>query len=96
MRPIGDHLIVTLINEDATITTDSGIVFAVPDTALDKPNRGEVVAVGEGRILPDGTLRPIPLKTGDRILFSRYAGSDFKLDNVIYLVLSFDDILAIL
>lgn len=94
MQAIGDHIIVSLIEDDRIIKTESGIEFAVPDTSLDKPNRGKIVALGEGRPMPDGSPRPIPLAIGDKILFSKYAGSDFKLNNTLYLVLSYDDILA--
>lgn len=94
MKPMGDHVVVTLIEDDKFVTLASGLVLEKPDTALDKPNRGEVMSVGEGRFLPDGTLRPIPLAIGDKVLFSKYAGSDFKLDNTLYLVISYDDILV--
>jgi chaperonin GroES len=94
MQAIGDHIVVTLIEEDKFITTESGVVFEKPDASLDKPNRGLVVALGEGRLLANGTLRPVPLVVGDKVLFSKYAGADFKLDNVLYLVLSTDDVLV--
>lgn len=101
MYPMGDHLVVTLIEEDKTIRTKSGVEFFVPDSAQDKPNRGEVVAVGEGRVLPDGTLRGIKLKPKDRILFSKYAGNPFSLvdgEGVKrdYLSISYDDVLVVI
>lgn len=96
MRPIGDHIVLTPIEDDTTITTASGAKLYKPDSSMEKPNKGEVVAVGEGRIMTDGTLRPITLKPGDKVLFSKYAGSDFKLDNTLYLVISYDDIVVVL
>lgn len=101
MTPVGDHLVVTLLENETEIRTKSGIVFAVPDQAQDKPNRGEVIAVGEGRVLSDGTVRAIKIALGSKILFSRYAGNQFTLtgpDGVRrdYLSISYDDVLVVL
>jgi chaperonin GroES len=73
--------------------TKGGIVL--PDTAKEKPQEGEVVAVGPGRLLDNGTRVPIDLKVGDRILFSKYAGNEVKLDNVEYLIMRESDILGV-
>lgn len=99
--PIGDHIVVSLIPEDSEVKLESGLIIAIPETAQDKPNRGVVVAVGEGRILPNGTLRPIKLKVGQKVLFSKYAGSTFTLADERgireeYLVVSYDDLLVTL
>ena len=91
LRPIGDHVLVTPIPEETRIGS-----FVIPDTAQDKPQRGTVVAVGEGRLDVHGVLRPILLKTGDKILFSKYAGNEFKNEGEPYIILSYDDILVIL
>ena len=91
MRPIGDHVLVTPIPEETKIGS-----FVIPDSAKDKPNRGSVVAVGEGRVLPDGTARPIKLSEGDRVIFSKYAGNEFSDAGTDYILISFDDVLAVL
>ncbi len=95
MRPVGDHVLVTPIPEDDELVHGT-LRLVLADTAKDKPNRGVVVSVGEGRILPDGTIRPIGLKAGDRLLFSKYAGNEFDRGGETYLVISYDDILVVL
>ena len=73
--------------------TKGGIVL--PDTAKDKPQEGEVVAVGPGRILENGTRIPPEVKVGDRVIFSKYSGTEFKMDGEEYLILRESDILAV-
>ena len=92
IRPLGDRVVVKpLANEEVT---KSGIIL--PDTAKEKPQEGEVVAVGSGRILDSGDRVPIDLKTGDKVLFSKYAGNEFKKDEVDYLILREMDILGVI
>jgi len=100
-RVMGDHLIVETIPEDSELRTESGIVFAIPDSAQDKPCRGMVIAVGSGRHLPDGTLRKIDIHPGEKVLFSKYAGNVFsvadpKKGKIEYLSISYDDVLVVL
>lgn len=95
MKPIGDHVLVTPIAEDTTVKHGT-LELVIPDTAQDKPNRGTVVSVGEGRIGSDGKLRPIKLKKGEKVLFSKYAGNEFRLGETQYIILSYDDILVVL
>ena len=101
MRPIGDHIVVTTIEDDKKLKTLSGVELYLPDVVGDKPNRGVIVAVGEGRVLPDGSLRPINIKKGETVLFSKYAGNVFHLVDSTgarreYLSISYDDILVVL
>lgn len=96
MRPVGDHVLVTPIPEDDELVAPGGTRFVLADTAKDKPNRGLVVAVGEGRVLPSGQVREISVKPGERVLFSKYAGNEFALGGERYIILSADDILIVL
>lgn len=95
MKPTGDHVLVKPIANDKEMKLGN-LVLAIPDTAQDKPNRGEIVSVGEGRIGIDGKLRTIDLKEGQRILFSKYAGNEFSIGEETFIVLSYDDILVLL
>lgn len=90
--PLGDRVVIE--RESAEETTAGGIVL--PDTAKDKPQRGHVVSTGEGRLLKDGQRHPLTVKRGDRVLFSSYAGDEFKLADEEFLLMREDDILAIL
>jgi len=92
LRPLDDRLVVTPIEREDT--TKSGIVL--PDTAKEKPQEGLVEAVGTGRLLDNGTKVPMELKIGDRVLYAKYAGNEFKLEEVEYLVISEKDVLAVL
>lgn len=92
LKPLGDHLIVKPIGEDKV--TKSGIVL--PDTAKEKPEQAEVVAVGEGRVLDNGNRLPMSVKAGDKILFKKYAPDEIKVDGEEYLVLSEAEIVAII
>ncbi len=92
IRPLHDHVIVRRIEEAETIR--GGII--IPDTAKEKPQQGEVVGVGDGKLLEDGKRAPIDVKTGDRILFGKYSGSDIKIAGEEYLVVREDEILGVL
>ena len=74
--------------------TKGGII--IPDTAKEKPVEGEIVAVGTGKVLDDGKVRPLDVKAGDRILFGKYAGTEVKIDNVEHLILREEDILGVI
>jgi|ERR1035438_6333091 chaperonin GroES len=92
IRPLYDRILVKRIEEQET--TRNGII--IPDSAKEKPQQGEVIAVGRGKRLEDGTLVPLDVKAGDRILFGKYSGSDTKLDGTEYLIMREDDVLGIL
>jgi len=92
IRPLGERVVVKPLPTEEV--TKGGIVL--PDTAKEKPQEGEVVAVGPGRLLENGTRVPIDLKVGDRILFSKYAGNEVKLDDVEYLIMRESDILGVI
>lgn len=91
LKPIGDRLIVRAIDEEET--TASGLVL--PDTAKEKPQKGEVIAVGDGRFDEDGDKRiPLDVSTGDTVLYSKYGGTEIKVDGEDLLVLRESDVLA--
>lgn len=92
IRPLYDRLVVKRIEEKETI--QGGII--IPDSAKEKPQEGEVVAAGKGKRLEDGTITPLDVKVGDRILFGKYSGSDFKLDGQELLIMREDEVLGIL
>ena len=92
IRPLHDRVIVKRIEEEDK--TKGGII--IPDTAKEKPQRGKVVAVGNGKITEEGKKIPLDVKAGDRILFSKYSGSEVKIDNEDYLIFREEDVLAIL
>ena len=92
IRPVGDRVVVKPAAKEEV--TKSGIV--IPDTAKEKPQEGTVIAVGSGRLLDNGDRAPIDVREGDRILFAKYGGTEFKLDGEDYLVLKENDILAII
>jgi chaperonin GroES len=92
IRPLYDRIVVKRIEEQET--TRHGIV--IPDSAKEKPQEGEVIAVGRGKRLEDGTLVPVDVKVGDRVLFARYSGSDTKVGDTEYLIVREDDILGVL
>jgi chaperonin GroES len=92
LRPLGDRVVIKpLSREDVT---KSGIVL--PDTATEKPQQGEVLAVGPGRVLDSGERVTLDLKEGDRVIFAKYAGTEFKHESDDLLILSEKDVLAIL
>lgn len=92
LKPLGDRILVKAIEVEER--TKSGIVL--PDTAKEKPQQGKVLAVGQGRLLDNGQLVPLQVKEGDRVLYSKYSGTEVKIENEEYLVLSERDILAII
>jgi len=92
LKPLGDRILVKRLNQEQK--TKGGII--IPDTAQEKPQEAEVVAVGDGRVLDNGTVRKLELKSGDRILFSKYGGSEIKLDGVELLILREEEVLAII
>jgi len=92
LQPLGDRLVVE--REESEQVTAGGIVL--PDTAKDKPTRGTIVAVGDGRVLKDGNRAPLQVKVGDRVLFSSYAGDLFKLGDRELLLMREEDILAVM
>ena len=92
VRPLQDRLLVKRIEEEEK--TKGGII--IPDTAKEKPQEGRVMAVGPGKIADDGKLVPLTVATGDRILFSKYAGTEIKLDGEEHLIVREDDVLAVL
>ena len=90
-RPLQDRVIVKRIAEEEK--TKGGII--IPDTAKEKPIEGKVVAVGNGKVLEDGKVRPLDVKAGDRILFTKYAGTEIKLDGEEHLIIRERDILGV-
>src|SRR5438067_13264865 len=90
LRPLGGRVVVKPVEKEEK--TKSGIVL--PDTAKEKPQEGIVEAVGTGRILDNGTKVPMELKVGDKVLYAKYAGNEFKLDEIEYLSVSEKDVLA--
>lgn len=91
LQPLGDRVVIE--REESESTTAGGIVL--PDSAKDKPARGEVVCVGNGRLLDDGSRGELQVKVGDRVIFSSYAGEAFKVDDQELLLMREDDILAV-
>ena len=92
LRPLGDRVLVKPLEDEER--TKGGIVL--PDTAKEKPQRGEIVAVGPGEWDEDGEKRrPLDVKVGDQVLYAKYAGSEFKIDGVEHLILRQSDILAV-
>jgi chaperonin GroES len=92
VRPLYDRVIVKRVEEEGK--TKGGII--IPDTAKEKPIEGEIVAVGNGKILENGKIQPLEVKKGDRVLFGKYAGTDIKIDGEDRLIMREDDIIAII
>ena len=91
IRPLGDKVLVKRL--EAEEMTKGGIVL--PDTAKEKPKRGKIVAMGEGRLLDDGSRSKLQVKTGDEVIFTSYAGTEVKLDGQEFLIMDESDILAV-
>ncbi len=91
IRPLQDRIIVERIDEEET--TKGGII--IPDSAKEKPQEGKVVAVGKGKVLEDGKVRKLDVKKGDRVLFSKYAGTEITLEGEERVILREDDVLGI-
>jgi chaperonin GroES len=92
IRPLGDRVVVKRVKEEEK--TKGGII--IPDTAKEKPVEGLVIAVGNGKPLKDGKVRPLDVKPGDRILFGKYSGTEVKLDGEDHIIMREDDLLAVL
>ncbi len=92
LRPLHDRVIVKRVEEERT--TPGGIV--IPDSATEKPIKGEVLAVGNGKILEDGSKRELDIKVGDKVLFGKYSGTEVKVDDQELLVMREDDIMAVI
>jgi chaperonin GroES len=90
--PLHDRVLVRRIEESETTT--GGII--IPDTAKDKPQEGEVIAVGKGKVGDDGKVRPLELKEGDRVLFGKYSGTDIKIDGEEYVIMREEEVLGVL
>ena len=91
LKPLGDRVLVKAVEKKEEIR--AGII--IPDTAKEKPQEGEVVAVGEGKYKDDGTRQTLDVKAGDRILYGKYSGTEVKLEGQEYLIMHQDDILGI-
>ncbi len=92
IRPLHDRVVIKRMEEETT--SPGGIV--IPDSATEKPVRGEVIAVGKGKILENGEIRPLDLQAGDRILFGKYAGTEIKIEDVEHVILREDEILGVI
>lgn len=92
IKPLYDKIVIKVI--DDTQQTSGGIF--IPDSAKEKPQKGEVVAVGEGKILDNGSREPMDVKTGNIVLFAKYSGSDVKVENETFKILSVKDVLGII
>ncbi len=91
IRPLQDRLIVKRIDEEET--TAGGII--IPDTAKEKPQEGKVIAVGKGKIGDDGKVQPLDVKKGDKVLFSKYGGTEINIEGEEHLIIREDDILGV-
>ncbi len=92
IRPLHDRVIIKRLEEERT--SPGGIV--IPDTAAEKPIRGEVMAVGKGKILENGEIRALDLKVGDKVLFGKYSGTEVKIDGEEYLVMREEDVMGVI
>ncbi|MCL4685425.1 co-chaperone GroES [Myxococcota bacterium] len=92
VQPLHDRILVKRIDEEQK--TKGGII--IPDTAKEKPQEGKVVSVGKGRVLDDGKVQELAVKKGDKILFSKYAGTEIKVEGDEHIIIREDDVLAIL
>lgn len=92
LRPLQDRIIVKRLEEESM--TAGGLY--IPDTAKEKPQKGEIIAVGKGKITDDGKVIPVDLKVGDKVLFGKYAGTEIKIDGADYLIMREDDILGVI
>ena len=92
IRPLQDRLIIKRVAEETK--TKGGII--IPDTAKEKPLEGKVVAVGNGKVLEDGKVRPLDIKPGDTILFSKYAGTEIKIEGEDHLIVREEDVLGVI
>lgn len=91
VRPLQDRILVRRMPEEEK--TAGGLY--IPDTAKEKPSKGEVIATGKGRVLEDGKILPLEVRAGDKVLFSKFSGTELKLDGVEYLMMREEDILGV-
>jgi chaperonin GroES len=91
LRPMQDRIIVKRVEEE---TKTAGGIF-IPETAKEKPQQGEVIAVGKGKVTEDGKVLPLDVKVGDKVLFGKYAGTEIKLEGEEFLIMREDDILGV-
>ncbi len=91
LKPLGDRIVIKQL--EAQDKTKSGLV--VPDSAKEKPQEGKVLAVGSGKLLDDGAIKSLEVKTGDKILYGKYSGTEVRIQDEDYLILREDDVLAI-
>ena len=92
IRPLQDRILIKRVDEEQK--TAGGII--IPDSAKEKPQEGRVVAVGNGKVGDDGKVRPLDVKKGDRVLFSKYAGSEVKLDGEEHMIIREEDVLGVI
>lgn len=92
IRPLHDRAVIRRTEEERT--TAGGIV--IPDSAAEKPVKGEVIAVGNGKLLENGEVRPLDIKVGDKVLFGKYAGTEVKIEGEELLVMREDDVMAVI
>ena len=92
LRPLHDRVLIKRVEEETK--TAGGIVL--PGTAAEKPSRGNVIAVGRGKLLENGDVRPLDVKAGDHVLFGKYSGSDVKVDGEDYIIMREDEIMAVI
>lgn len=92
IRPLHDRVVIKRMEEERT--SSGGIV--IPDSATEKPMRGEVISIGKGRVSETGELRPLDVKPGDEVLFGKYSGTEIKIDGIELLVMREDDIMGVL
>jgi len=90
-RPLHDRVLIKRVEEEVT---SGGIV--IPDNAKEKPSRGEILAIGTGKVLNNGEVRPLDVKVGDKVLFGKYAGTDVKVDNEDLVVMREEDIMGVI
>ena len=91
LKPLGDRIVVKQL--DPQEKTKSGLVL--PDSAKEKPQEAKVIAVGTGRLLDDGSVKPLEVKNGDRVLYGKYAGTEVTIEGTDYLILREEDVLAV-
>ena len=91
IRPLQDRIIVKRVDEEET--TKGGII--IPDTAKEKPQEGKVIAVGKGKLNEDGKVQPLDVKKGDKVLFSKYSGTEVNIDGEEHLIIREDDVLGV-
>ena len=92
LRPLHDRVVIKRLDEERK--SAGGIL--IPENAAEKPDQGEVIAIGNGRVMEDGKIRPLDVKVGDRILFGKYSGSTVKIEGTEYLVMKEDDIMGVI